>query len=272
MGNGFRTAADVRAQSSPTKDDAALAPELLSSGVMEQGNHWHTLRARLHARESRSNGQVVKRLLLLACAGLALASPASAAGHPLTPAERAHIGVLIDRFVKDAVRRENLPAAWSLLGPGIRGGTTKAGWDSGRAVTVGEYPAKGNDFRNAWTGTVVGPGDVIVAMMFHPDSAHPNVPQTAFKAEVIRRGSRWIVNGFYPAATFYGGGHVEGPADFSADGGARSVGVTHGQMSGHWFEVAVAGIAALVVLVPLGLWLRARRRSRRAYAAFLEHR
>jgi hypothetical protein len=214
----------------------------------------------------------VKRLLLLACAALVLAPSASAASAKLTPADRAQIGVLVDRFVKDAVRRENLPEAWNLIGPGLRGGTTKAGWDSGREVTVAEYPVKGDDFRTAWTGTVVGPGDVIVAMMFHADAAHPKVPQTAFKAEVIRRGGRWIVNGFYPAATFFGGGHVEGPADFQASPGARSVGVTQGRVSDHSFEIVVAAIAAVVVLVPLGFWLWARRRSRRAYAAFAAHR
>jgi hypothetical protein len=213
----------------------------------------------------------VKRLLLIACASLVLAPSASAAA-ALTPAEHAQIGVLVDRFVKDAVRRENLPAAWSLIGPGLSGGTTKAGWDSGRSVTVTGYPVKGDDFRNAWTATVVGPGDVIVAMMFHPDAAHPKVPQTAFKAEVIRRGGRWVVNGFYPAATFFGGGHVEGPADFQASAGARSSGATQGQVSHHSFEIAVAAIGGVVVLVPLGFWLYARRRARRAMTAFLAQR
>jgi hypothetical protein len=208
----------------------------------------------------------VKRLLLLACSALVLAPAASAASPALTPAEHAQIGVLIDRFVKDAVRREDLPAAWSLLG------TTKAGWDSGRSVTVSQYPVKGDDFRNAWTGTVVGPGDVIVAMMFHPDAAHPKIPQTAFKAEVIRRGGRWVVDGFYPAATFFGGGHVEGPADFQASPGARSTGATQGQVSHRSFELAVAAIAAVVVLVPVGFWLYARRRARRAMTAYLAQR
>jgi len=214
----------------------------------------------------------VKRLLLVVCAALVLAPAASAAAPALTPAEHAQIGVLIDRFVKDAVRRENLPAAWSLLGPGLSGGTTKAGWSSGRSVTVTQYPVKGDDFRNAWTATVVAPDDVIVAMMFHPDAAHPRVPQTAFKAEVIRRGGRWIVNGFYPAATFFGGGHVEGPADFQASAGARSTGVTQGQVSHRSFAIAVAAIAAVVVLVPLGFWLYTRRRARRAMSAYLTHR
>jgi hypothetical protein len=195
-------------------------------------------------------------MLLVALAALVLA-PAAGAGTPsLTPADRQQIGVLIDRFVKEAVRGENLPAAWSLIGPGLRGGTT--------------YPAKGTDFTHAWTGTVVGPGDVIVALMFHPDAAHPKIPQTAFKAEIVRRGGRWVVDGFYPAATFFGGGHVEGPADFQASAGARSVGATNAKVSSHSFAIAMAALAGVIVLVPLGFWLNARRRSRRAYAAYLQ--
>lgn len=212
----------------------------------------------------------MRRLLVCACAAIVLAPAVARAATPsLTPADRARIGVLIDRFVKEAVRREDLPAAWSLIGPGLRGGTTKAGWDSGRAVTVSEYPARGSDFTKAWTGTVVAPGDVIVALMFHPDAAHPKIPQTAFKAEVVRRGGRWIVNGFYPAATFFGGGHVEGPADFQASSGARSVGSANARVSGHSFALALASLAAVVVLVPLGFWVWSRRRQRRAYAAYL---
>jgi hypothetical protein len=219
----------------------------------------------------------MRRLLLLVCAALVLAPAAATAATPaLTPAEHAQIGVLIDRFVKEAVRREDLPAAWSLIGPGLRGGTTKAGWDSGTAVTASSYPVKGSDFRNAWTAKVVGPGDVIVQMMFHPDAAHPKIPQTAFQAEVIRQGGRWIVNGFYPAATFFGGGHVEGPADFSAPaGGGRTNGPglstsgEHGRISASSFGIGVAAVVGLLVLTPLGFWLRAHRRSRRAYAAYL---
>ena len=55
---------------------------------------------------------------------LVLAAPAQAAPR-MTPVTRAAIGSVVDRFVKDAVRRENLAAAWTIAGPDLRGGTTR---------------------------------------------------------------------------------------------------------------------------------------------------
>jgi hypothetical protein len=206
----------------------------------------------------------------LVAAVLPVSQAAAAPSARLTAQDRREIGVLLDTFVKDAVRRENLPAAWKLLGPGLSGGTTRAAWNDGKGVTVEFFPAKGDDFRTAWTGAPIAPGDVIVAMTLHADAAHPHTPQTAFKAEVMKRGGRWIVNGFYPAAQFFGGGHVEGPADFGARGGGVSVGADNARIGAHWFVVGVSVLGGLLVAIPLALWIRARRRARRAYRMYLQ--
>jgi hypothetical protein len=196
------------------------------------------------------------------------ATDAVAASPKLTAQDRQQIGALIDRFVKEAVRRENLPAAWSLLGPQLRGGTTKAAWDTGTEVTVENYPARGDDFRTAWTSAVIKPGDVDVALMLHPEHGHPGIPQTAFKAEVIKSKGRWIVDSFYPAATFGSGGSVQGPADFGAPGGGKAIGNDNAKIRPLWFVLGVSALGVLIVLLPIGLWVRARRRDRRAYATY----
>jgi hypothetical protein len=196
------------------------------------------------------------------------ATNAVAASPKLRAQDRQQIGALIDRFVKEAVRRENLPAAWSLLGPQLRGGTTKAAWDAGTEVTVENYPARGDDFRTAWTSAVIKPGDVDVALMLHPESGHPDIPQTAFKAEVIKSNGRWIVDSFYPAATFSAGGSVQGPADYGAPGGGKAIGNDNAKIRPLWFILGVSVLGALIVLLPIGLWVRARRRDRRAYATY----
>jgi hypothetical protein len=46
----------------------------------------------------------------------------------MSATDRAAIGNLVDRFVKDAVLRRDLAAAWKLAGPDLRGGTTYKAW------------------------------------------------------------------------------------------------------------------------------------------------
>jgi hypothetical protein len=213
----------------------------------------------------------VKSALVAAFAALLLAVPPVAIAAPpsLSPQDRQQIGVLIDRFIKDAVLRRDLPDAWSLLGPSLSGGTTKKAWDAGTGVTVENYPARGTDFRNAWSGEVVRPGDVVLSLMLHPTAGHPDIPQTAFKAEVVKTGGGWIVNTFYPAATFSAGGNVQGPADFGAQASGKTIGEGKARIRAIWFAIGISIVGAVVVLLPISFFVRAKRRDRRAYASYL---
>jgi hypothetical protein len=211
------------------------------------------------------------RAAVVAIVLAALVAPslaAAAASRQLTPGEQQQIGVLVDRFVKDAVRRENLAVGWALAGPALRGGTTRSAWISGKGVTVGWYPARGDDFRTAWTGNLIAPGHAVLSMMLHPEPGHPNVVQTAMAVDVIRRHGRWLVNGFYPAASFGPGGQVSGPNDFQAHGGGSAIGNDKSRISAHAAVVAIAAIGAVVLLVPVMIWVRVKRRERRAYTAY----
>jgi hypothetical protein len=210
------------------------------------------------------------RLALLGSLAVLVAAPSvgAAAAPTLSAKDRQAIGSLVDRFVKGAVERHDLAGAWALAGPGLRGGTSRKAWVAGTGVTVETYPARGNDFSHAWTADVVEPGKVGISLMLHPAPGHRGVAQTAFRAQLVKRHGRWLVDSFYPAAQFFGGGHVVGPNDFAP--GANTVATTtKARIRALWLVVAGAAIAALIVLIPAGFWVRAKRRERRAYAAYL---
>ena len=202
---------------------------------------------------------------------MALATPAvaRALGSPrLTAADRTEIGILVDRFVKDAVRRENLAAAWSLTGPGLRGGTTRSAWNAGTGVTVAYYPARGTSFRTAWTGRLVAPGHAVLALSLHPDAAHPRVDEVAMTVDVRKRGNRWVVNELYQAASFGKNGTVTGPRDFGALGAAGTPASGPRRVRSGWLIAALGTVGALVVATPLLFIARATTRARRARRAY----
>jgi hypothetical protein len=220
---------------------------------------------------------------VLAAAALAASTAAPALATPrITNADRAQIGTLVDRFTRDVLLRQNLAEGWELAGPDMRAGTTRAAWVKGTGVTLDRYPAKETSFSRAWTGQLVGPGHAVLAMILHPKPGSKAF-MTAFAIDVRKLGGRWLVDLYYPQAIIRAGTHqgscghsdcyISGPADFGPLGGATgggSVGATNsGKIGLGSFAVGVGVVGALVVLTPLGLWLRLKRRDRRAMAAYL---
>lgn len=225
----------------------------------------------------------VRKVAFVAVLALLLAAGSAVAATPkMTPADRAAIGATVDRFVKDVLLRQDLADGWDLAGPHLRAGTTRAAWVNGTGVTVEAYPAKGSDFSRSWTGKLVGPGHAVLSMVALPKPG-ASAYQKAFTIDLRKVGGRWLVDIFYPAATFRLGKHqgscglskcaISGPADFSAQGGSVGAGgagaTTKGRIGTDSFAIAIAAIGAIVVLTPLGFWARARRRNRRAMAAYL---
>ncbi len=208
---------------------------------------------------------LVCTLAAVATIGVLVAPPATAATH-LTTADRKAIGVLLDRFVKDAVRRENLPAAWSLIGPDLRGGTTRAAWDSGKGVTVQYFPVAGTDFSKAWTVSSVRAGSAELEMILHPKPGARGFEETAANIEVRKVAGRWIVDIFYPAAVFHSSGGISGPNDFTAGGGSAAT--NSSRIAGRWLIVAIGVVGGIVLVLPIAIWLRVKLRDRRAWADY----
>ena len=86
----------------------------------------------------------MRRALATACStviGLLAVTPAApAADTPIPPADHAQIGVLVDHFVKDVVKRHDLAAGRLLAGHDVRAGTTRAAWVRGIGVSVPSLP------------------------------------------------------------------------------------------------------------------------------------
>jgi hypothetical protein len=207
---------------------------------------------------------------------LALAAPAAAAPQ-MSPATRTAIGNVVDRFVKDVVRRENLAEGWTLAGPDLRGGTTRKAWVAGTGVTVAYYPAAGNDFRDAWTGHLVSPTRAELAMVLHPKPGSGE-DITAPTIDVRKIRGRWVVDIFYTAAVIRSSGKhrgscgttncaVSGPNDFGPAAGGSAYGNSSSRISSHWLWIGLAGIGAIVLATPLGIFMRIKRRDRRAWSA-----
>lgn len=202
----------------------------------------------------------MRRLLVATLGALALAAPAHAG---LRPADRAAINRTIDAFVRDAVRREDLPAAYDLVTPTFRGGVSRRAWARGD-TPVYPYPARGTSW-HGWTLDYALPNDVAFELFLQPRPG-ANVDPTSFSGEVKKMRGRWLVDSFYPAATFSSKtNRVVGPRDFGpgrvdSGGGKPTLGAI-------WFVVPAA-IGALILLVPVGFlvlsFVRGRRRAPKA--------
>ena len=207
--------------------------------------------------------------LAAACSALGLlaVAPAALADSPIPAADHAQIGVLIDHFVKDVVKRQDLAAGWLLADHNLQAGTTRAKWVNGAGVSVPSFPARGSDFRNAWTGTLVSPDHAILALMLFPAKGHKDDEQTAMTVDVRRVGGRWLVDELYSAATF-GSYGVKGPADYGPGGGKALAAGNSKRTQRLWLLGCLLAVGTLIVGVPSGFFVAAKRRERRANRAY----
>jgi hypothetical protein len=190
----------------------------------------------------------------------------------LGKADRRAIGRTLVAFVRNGVAQQDLTAAYDLVTPAFRGGTTRAQWRKG-ASPVYVYPAVTRQISGNWRVDYAYRGQVGVAMML--SSTRPRkVGQIIFHGELRKRRSGWLVDSFAPVATFspigVGRQHETGPADYT--GGSRAeVYSQKAALSTLWIVVP-ASVLALVLLVPLGFVLFSRvhdRRVARAHEATL---
>jgi len=218
------------------------------------------------------------RLTAIATVAAALFAQAANAAPRMTPADRAQIGTLVDHFVKDAVLRQNLAAAWQLAGPDMRAGTTRKAWDAGTGVTVASYPATGASFSNAWTGHLVSPTTADLALILHPKPGS-GYDETADTVVVKKIGGKWLIDIFYGTATFRTGTNkrgscgtancaISGPGDFAPGASGGAVGNSHARIRSFWLWIVLGAAGAAIVLTPVGIWARLKRRERRAWAAY----
>jgi hypothetical protein len=202
------------------------------------------------------------RLAVGILAAVAAVVPAPARADRLAPADRLAINRLLDRFVPSAVERRDPAASWRLATPAMRSGTTFRQWRGGD-LPVYPYPARGARF-HGYAIDYALPGDVAFEL-YIPPRAGARVDPISFSVEVKKIRGRWLVDSFYPAASFDTRDHrVVGPRDFVP--GAVSNTSGNARLGTVWLAVPGALLAG-ILLVPLTLFAVGRARDRCAFAA-----
>jgi hypothetical protein len=188
---------------------------------------------------------------------------------PLRARDRAAIDATLDRFLPDALRRENLGAAYELATPAFRAGSTRRDWERGSSPVM-PYPARGRTF-HSWRLNYSYADDVSLDLLVHPTSG--DIGPIAFDIELRRRRGRWLVDSFFPRAVFPSEIATRKEEDqrplsspdfkpLVVQQQAARADSNKGRLSAAWFVVPAA-VVALIALVPGGLAVVSWRRDRR---------
>jgi hypothetical protein len=196
----------------------------------------------------------------------------------VSPGDRRAIDTTLDRFLPAALDRTSAAKAWRLAGPELKAGSTLREWRHGTSP-IPYYPARGNTFHD-WTTVDAGPGYVQFNILVHPKKG-AQASSWVFSGEMVKRGSRWLVNRLYTIAVMTrptkSGQHEVGPADFAAgpapQGGQGVAPPPTGQSAlGKTWLFAAGGAVLLALLFPFGFGLVSVIRSRRSRLAYTRSR
>ncbi len=182
----------------------------------------------------------------------------------MAPAERRAVIATAARFVETAVRREHAERAYELVGPNLRGTTTRDEWRTGD-IPVVPYPV--DDARWQFDYSYANEIGLQVAVFPPPGAAvRPAVFNLSLRSVGAGAKRRWLVDSWSPR----GGGGSARPS--RSDGSPfrvdlapqRSASTSLGAV---WLLVPAA-LVALALLVPAALLVIERVRSRRAQKAY----
>jgi hypothetical protein len=176
----------------------------------------------------------------------------------LTRAEAGQIWETATRFLRTAVQRRQLRSAYDLVGPELRGGMTRAEWSTG-ANPVVPFPVSGI---HKWTLAYAYRNDVAldVGLIAKPGS---DTVAKAFRIELARRSSHapWKVVSWQPIG-------VSGPGNVNSIRQKLLAAPPEPPPStitlAAWWLAFPAALLSLVLLLPVGLWVRSWRAGRRA--------
>ena len=183
------------------------------------------------------------------------------------PAERRAVDNVLDRFIPAGVGRRAMTTAWRLAGPELRAGSTLRQWRND-VSPIPYYPVAGKTFHD-WKTLDAGPNFVEFAPLVAPRRGS-HLGNWALSGLVVRRGSRWLVDRLYTAATYNMAGALTGPPDLiggPVSSGAPSSrrGATTGFSAWIVCTVVIVLLIAPVFLLSAFLcdgWPRRRRPTR----------
>lgn len=181
---------------------------------------------------------------------------------PLRRAERRALNKLLDEFIPAAVERKDPAAAYRLATRGLRQSATRAEWRRGN-IPVYPYPASK---QRDWTLNFSYPNDVNVDLFVQPKKG-ADVGPIAFTVEFKRGHDRqWRVDSFFPTAIFpkvEKGGQPLSQADLGP-GNVKGTSQTGKPRLSPLFFLIPPGLIALVLLIPLVMFVRGKLREARS--------
>ena len=203
------------------------------------------------------------------------APPAQVATHStrVTPAERRKINASLDRFLGAALDGSAPTTAWRLAGPEMKVGSSLRKWRSG-TTPVPHFPTRETKF-HGWTTVDAGPRYVIFDHLVVHARRGSHTTARIFSGEVVKRGSRWLVNRFYTIAVMQKptktGTHQVGPNDYAAQAASAPAQESSSTLGKEWLLVG-GGLIGLALLFPLGFGVASVIRSRRRRKEYLRER
>jgi len=179
-----------------------------------------------------------------------------------TPELRKLLAAETAAFVRTAVRRHNLDASWPLVHPFLKQGISRKQWLTG-AIPVVPFPARGI---LDWEVDYSYDGDVAADVVLEPEPKSGLYRKTftiEFRQAPGAADKRWLVYSWVPNGVSEALVQDEHKAGVDK---ALSKVRGHQGLSVDWVLIPLGCIFA-VFLLPLGIFLVERRRSRRAEAA-----
>lgn len=181
----------------------------------------------------------------------------------MSAAERRTVIATAALFVETAVRREHAERAYALVGPSLRGNTTRAEWRDGD-IPVVPYPV--DDARWEFDYSYANEIGLQVAVFPEPGtSVQPMVFNMSLRAVGAGPKRSWVVDAWSPRG---GGGGARSRSDGSPFRVDPAPPVSAATSLGAVWLLVPAAVIALALLVPAALFVVERLRSRRARKAY----
>jgi hypothetical protein len=179
---------------------------------------------------------------------------------PVTTATRRQVNALFDAFVPRAVARRDPVAAYDLVTASFRGDGTKASWRKGE-LPVYPYQPKGRVF-HGWRVDTSYRDALSLELDLEPAKAGEG--PVSYDVELRRRHGRWLIDSFYPRATY---APVSPAGSKNGNGREEPAASTLPKARTGLFWVLILSFFGVIVAVPacyVGLqWLAGRRARRR---------
>jgi hypothetical protein len=178
---------------------------------------------------------------------------------PVTSKRRAEVNALFDEFVPDAVARRDPGAAYDLVTPSFRAGTSRSSWRAGE-LPVYPYKPRGDSF-HGWTVDTSFRDTMSVQLYLQPHD--PGDGAVAVNVDLQRLRGRWLIDSFYPRTSYAPAKSAPSKATPTTRVAAPPV---ERQAHNGLMWALILTFFSLVLLTPVviiaGSWARARRSRR----------